>query len=265
MKFDSPENPIEMIEFIINSLIDFSNKNEYDYKLYNSFAKKKGKSFNRYFSEIDNETDKEKIISDLKTNFHFSIRDIVTDLMAKKNTIGDNFEEGVTYYIAQPIPDNRIRSYENNYKELIELFLDKVQFATVPLTVPAPENIQIETTPPTVTAPENKNPFPLIFTGSDDKAYNVFMDFKKIVTDYYPDYSFIFQKMKGKTEMLIEKRCRHKEFMEWLFENKYISETVYLDFIDKESFSTKYDRGMRPTQYNIIKEKYFPNNSDLSE
>lgn len=113
--------------------------------------------------------------------------------------------------------------------------------------------------------PENKNPFPLIFTGNDDKAYNVFMDFKKIITDYYPDYSFVFQKMKAKTEMLIEKRCRHKEFMDWLLENEYISKTVYNDFIERESFSTKYDRGMRATQYNRIKEKHFPINSDLSE
>jgi hypothetical protein len=112
---------------------------------------------------------------------------------------------------------------------------------------------------------ETNNPFPLIFTGNDDKAYNVFMDFKKNVTDYYRDYSFIFQKMIGKAEKLIQKRCRHKEFMDWLFVNKHISEKVYNDFTDKESFSTKYDRGMRVTQYNTIKEKYFPINSDLSE
>ncbi|MBF2709457.1 hypothetical protein [Flavobacterium soyangense] len=110
----------EKIQFLINSLIDFSTKNEYNFELYQSFALDCGKSFDYYLSQIDNETDKEKIISDLKANFHFSTRDIVTDLMAKNNTIGDNFEPGVSYYIAPPIPDARIRDYENNYKHLIE-------------------------------------------------------------------------------------------------------------------------------------------------
>ncbi|WP_310558668.1 hypothetical protein [Flavobacterium sp.] len=223
MKFDSPENPIEMIEFIINSLIDFSNKNEYDYKLYNSFAKKKGKSFNRYFSQIDNETDKEKIISDLKTNFHFSIRDIVTDLMAKKNTIGDNFDEGVTYYIAQPIPDNRIRGYESNYKELIELFLDKVQIETVPPTVPAPENIQIETVPPIVPAPENKHPKMFINNG--------FKMFEYILNNHITenrgrinDISFYYWKMHN-DNFIIQKPY---PFVEW-----------FTKLYDVESFQIK--------------------------
>ena len=126
MKFDSPQNPIDMIEFIINSLIDFSDKNEYDDKLYNSFAKKKGKSFNRYFAQIDNDIDKAKIISDLKSNFHFSVRDIVSNMMATKESPIKNFEPGVTYYIGQPTPDNRIRGFEKNYLELMELFLDEI-------------------------------------------------------------------------------------------------------------------------------------------
>ena len=142
MKFNSPENPIEEIEFIVNGLIDFSNKNEYNFKLYRAFAKESSKSFNRYFAQIENDTDKEKIISDLKTNFLFSVKDIVSKILATIDEPIKNFEPGVTYYIGQPIPDNRIRGYENNYKELIKLFLNKVQFATVPPTVPAPENEQ---------------------------------------------------------------------------------------------------------------------------
>jgi hypothetical protein len=124
------------------------------------------------------------------------------------------------------------------------------------------DELEKKINPSTDPEPKNKNPFPLIFTGNDDKAYNVFMDFKKTITDYYPDYSFVFQKMIGKTEMLIEKKCKHREFMDWLFKNEHISQTVYNDFIDKESFSKKYDRGMRPTIYNHIKENHFPSNSD---
>ena len=158
---------------------------------------------------------------------------------------------------------------DENKEEILELFRNRINTTNRIKTFLEQRKQEFERelkiTLPTVPATENKNPFPLIFTGNDDKAYNVFMDLKKNVTDYYPDYSFIFQKMKGKIEMLIEKRCRHKEFMDWLFENNHISETVYNDFKDKESFSTKYDRGMRTTQYNIIKEKYFPINSDLSE
>ena len=67
--------------------------------------------------QIDNELDKEKIISDLKTDFHFQVDDI-----------------------AQPTTDNRIRGYESNYKQLIELFLNSVEFGTKLLTDSDTEN-----------------------------------------------------------------------------------------------------------------------------
>ncbi|WP_269234414.1 hypothetical protein [Flavobacterium flavigenum] len=102
---------------------------------------------------------------------------------------------------------------------------------------------------------EEKNYHPDIFSGNDNKAFNLFNDFAKEVTDCYPDYSFIFQKMRG--ENLINKRVRHKEFMEWLFNNEFINNVYYEEFIDKESFSKKYDRGMRTTRYYMIKNKYF--------
>lgn len=102
---------------------------------------------------------------------------------------------------------------------------------------------------------EEKNQHRNIFNGNDNKAFNLFDDFAKEITDYYPDYSFIFQKMKD--EDLISKRVMHKEFMEWLFNNKYINEGCYQMFLDKESFSKKYDRGMRSTRYYNIKNKIF--------
>tara|TARA_R110002124_G_scaffold200960_2_gene367530 strand:- start:3970 stop:4680 length:711 start_codon:yes stop_codon:yes gene_type:complete len=109
---------------------------------------------------------------------------------------------------------------------------------------------------------EIKNPFPTIFIGNDNRAFNVFNDFSNDITDSYQDYSFIFQKMKSKTENLIKNRCSHKEFMNWLFENKYITKSIYDDFIVEKSFSTKYDRGMRQTRYYTIKERHFPIDSD---
>ncbi|MFE3846620.1 hypothetical protein ACFX5D_01390 [Flavobacterium sp. LB3P45] len=109
---------------------------------------------------------------------------------------------------------------------------------------------------------EIKNPFPAIFIGNDNRAFNVFNDFSNDITDPYRDYSFIFQKMKSETENLIKSKCSHKEFINWLFENKYIKKFIYDDFIVKESFSTKYDRGMRPTRYYTIKKRHFPIDSD---
>ncbi|WP_134344213.1 hypothetical protein [Flavobacterium psychrophilum] len=141
MKNFSAENPIDKIDFLIKRLVDFSNENEFDFAIYKAFANESSITFNRYFAQINNELDKEKIISDLKTDFHFSIDDIVTNVMTTKKSV-DNFETGVTYYIAQPTPDNRIRGYESNYKQLINFFLNSVEFGTTRPTVPAPENEQ---------------------------------------------------------------------------------------------------------------------------
>ena len=108
-----------------------------------------------------------------------------------------------------------------------------------------------------VTKKQNTNPFPEIFNGDDDKAFNVFKDFAIEVTDFYLDYSFIFQKMKCKKENLIKSNYRHKLFMKWLLDNKFIKENVFNDFFDKETFSTKADRGMRATRYYSIKNRYY--------
>jgi hypothetical protein len=145
MEYNSSENPIEKIEFIISSLIDFSSKNEFDFSIYKSFAEESGKSFNRYFAQIKNNTDQVKIISDLKTDFHFIVADIAIKSLGRKNAKIDNFEEGVTYYIAEAIPDNRIRGYESNYKQLIELFLNSVQFETLTEIISTKEPLDLDT------------------------------------------------------------------------------------------------------------------------
>jgi hypothetical protein len=109
-----------------------------------------------------------------------------------------------------------------------------------------------------MTKTQSTNPFPEIFNGDDDRAFNVFKDFAIEVTDYYLDFSFIFQKMKGKKENLIKSNYRHKTFMKWLLENEFIKEKVYDDFLEKETFSTKADRGMRATRYYSIKNRHYP-------
>ena len=144
MENNSSQNPIEKIEFITKNLVDFSNENEFDFALYQSFAKENSTTFNRYFAQIESETDRAKIISDIKTNFHFSINNIVTEMLStndRKTYPGD----GQTYYVAPPIPDTRIRSYESNYKQLIELFLNSVEFEVKPQTKLVPENGQNKT------------------------------------------------------------------------------------------------------------------------
>jgi hypothetical protein len=130
MEKTNSEKAIEKIEFLIDRLINYSESNKYDYALYKSFAKKSSKAFKRYFSEIDDQTIKDKIISDLKEDFHFKVNDVVIKMMAKPKGKIENFENGETYQITQPSQDNRIEGYESNYKELIELFFYSVQLET---------------------------------------------------------------------------------------------------------------------------------------
>lgn len=120
----SSENPIDKVDFILKRLVDFSNENEFDFAIYKAFAEENSKAFNRYFDQIDNELDKGKIITDLKTDFHFTIDAIVTDMMPTKNSI-----------------DSSNRGYENNYKQLKELFLNRVEFEVKPKTKAVTENL----------------------------------------------------------------------------------------------------------------------------
>jgi hypothetical protein len=110
------------------------------------------------------------------------------------------------------------------------------------------------------------NPFPSIFNGTDSKAFNVFDDFaKEIITDDFLDFSFIFQKMRKKPENLINCHIPHLLFMDWLFDNEYITNSVYDNFKDKASFSSKADTGNRSTRYYFIKDRHFPTDSEISE
>lgn len=127
------ENPIDKIDFLIKRLVDFSNENKFNFVIYKTFADESAKTFNRYFIQIENVIEKKKIISDLKTNSHFSINNIVTDLLSTNSDNGSKSDG--TIYIAPIIPDNRIKGYESNYKQLIELFLNSVDFGTTPQNI----------------------------------------------------------------------------------------------------------------------------------
>lgn len=138
--FNTEENPINSIEAIISNLIDFSNYNKFDFTLYKSFADESSKSFNRYFLKIEDPTIKEKIISDLKTDFLFSIDSIVSDSLAHSTKI-ENPESGVNYYIGKPTPDDRVRDFENNYRKIKDLFLNGIEFEIKTSTAAALENM----------------------------------------------------------------------------------------------------------------------------
>ena len=145
MRNSNSENPNEKIEFILSSLIDFSNNNEFDYSLYKSFAEDSSKSFIRYFSQIEDQTIKEKIISDLHTDFYFIVNDAVTNMLASNQNNGSVSEDEI--YISQPIPDNRIRSYESNYMKLKETFLNLVLTEIKPQEPKAIEKEKVEIKP----------------------------------------------------------------------------------------------------------------------
>lgn len=128
--FNTEKKILESIEKIILDLIDFSNCNTFDFNLYKSFADECSKSFNRYFFKIEDQAVKVKIISDLKTDFLFSIDNIVTESLSQRNKI-ENPEPGVTYHIGKPIRDERIRDFENNYRKIKDLFFNGIDTETI--------------------------------------------------------------------------------------------------------------------------------------
>jgi hypothetical protein len=242
------QNHIDKIEFLIKNLINFSNENEFDFVLYQSFANENSKTFNRYFALIDNVSDKAKIISDLETDFYYFVDEIVSNMLSTRSNNG-SISDGTTY-IAPLIPDTRIRGHESNYKQLIELFLNSVEFDLKPQPKPVPEN---------------QNPFPLIFTGIDNKAFTLFETFaKRHVLDKFIDFSFIFQQMKFNGYI---SDIKHLKFMKWLHENNYLTNNEYSFFIEQSTFRTlkKCAFGTRVDLYLKLKSEIIFSSSDLSE
>lgn len=76
------------------------------------------------------------------------------------------------------------------------------------------------------------NPHSRIF--KDFNSFELFDQYtKKHIIEPYIDYSYLFQRMRKENLIL---NTTHKNFMYWLFDEKYISEKVYERFIDKENF-----------------------------
>ncbi|RZL69049.1 MAG: hypothetical protein EOO93_02670 [Pedobacter sp.] len=102
---------------------------------------------------------------------------------------------------------------------------------------------------------EEENLYPKVF--ADTKAFKVFRQFsEKYITDYYIDYSFIFQQMKSKGLIL---DIKHKTFYDWLFHNKYITEKQHFKFEEERGFRSlkKCNNAKRLNNYFLIKDNVF--------
>lgn len=248
MRNNNSENPNEKIEFILSSLIDFSNNNEFDYSLYKSFAEDSSKSFIRYFSKIDNEKDRNKIISEIHTDLHFTVEDVVTNMLASNQNNGSVSEDEI--YISQPIPDNRIRSYESNYMKLKESFLNLVLTEIKPQESKTIEAEKVEIKPQETTTPkpdeteENKHP------KHDPNYWNkeCFELFKYLYNESY----------KGKIRQITNIWFYLNEFERNSINKKYIlncTKDRYKDFIEKNYHITIKNFDKSTTNY---EEKVYP-------
>lgn len=107
-----------------------------------------------------------------------------------------------------------------------------------------------------------QNPFPLIFTGTNNKTFSLFETFtKQHILDKYIDFSFIFQQMKFNGYI---SDIKHLKFMEWLNENNYITEKEYSDFKIEKSFRSlkKCAFGTRVDLYLKLQKEIIQSNSD---
>jgi hypothetical protein len=253
MRNNNSENPNEKLEFILSSLIDFSNNNEFDYSLYKSFAEDSSKSFIRYFSQIEDQTIKEKIISDLHTDFYFIVNDAVTNMLASNQNNGSVSEDEI--YISQPIPDNRIRSYESNYMKLKETFLNLVLTEIKPQeskTIEAekveiePQEIETVKTDEVKTDEVKKELYNHIFKNNAIEVFQSMFDSFGITEKSRTDVKFIFEEMKK--DGLIQKTVNQKTFLDWL------SELPYEISVQKTSNYSKTHK--RNSIYSTAKELY---------
>ena len=248
MRNNNSENPNEKIEFILSSLIDFSNNNEFDYSLYKSFAEDSSKSFIRYFSKIDNEKDRNKIISEIHTDLHFTVEDVVTNMLASNQNNGSVSEDEI--YISQPIPDNRIRSYESNYMKLKETFLNLVLTEIKPQESKTIEAEKVEIEPQEIetvkTDEVKKELYNHIFKNNAIEVFQSMFDSFGITEKSRTDVKFIFEEMKK--DGLIQKTVNQKTFLDWL------SELPYEISVQKTSNYSKTHK--RNSIYSTAKELY---------
>ena len=252
MRNSNSENPNEKIEFILSSLIDFSNNNEFDYSLYKSFAEDSSKSFIRYFSQIKDQTIKEKIISDLHTDFYFIVDDAVTNMLASNQNNGSVSEDEI--YISQPIPDNRIRSYESNYMKLKETFLNLVLTEIKPQEPKAIEKEKVEIKPQESKTIEVEK---VEIKPQESKTIEV----EKVEikpqkhTDYFKDNAFeIWERLFENFNIDKTKRTDLRFMYEIMKHNGQIHKTVTVKSIT-DWINETYDFGIDKLQYTNIKSK----------
>lgn len=101
------------------------------------------------------------------------------------------------------------------------------------------------------------NPYPHIFKGKDNQSYSLFLNYtKQHIIDTYIDYSFIFQQMLNDKHI---HKTTHHEFMNWLIENKIISQKEYETLKVKGQFYSllKSTNASRLNNYNNIKKDLF--------
>lgn len=112
---------------------------------------------------------------------------------------------------------------------------------------------------------EEQNPYPLIFTGNDNKTFVLFDSFcKQHILDKYIDFSFLFQQMKFNGYI---RDIKHLNFMKWLYQNNYLTQNEYSVFIIERSFRSlkKCAFGTRVDLYLKLQKSIIHSNSDLSE
>lgn len=87
------------------------------------------------------------------------------------------------------------------------------------------------------------------------KEYNTFLNFKKYTKNHiiepYKDYSYLFQRLKN--DNLIHNK-KHLEFVDWLFEKKFITEKVKEMFYSKNGFESLNNskKDSRIHNYNLL-------------
>ncbi|MBG6187080.1 hypothetical protein [Flavobacterium sp. CAN_S2] len=84
----------------------------------------------------------------------------------------------------------------------------------------------------------------------NDKDFENFRYYlKHEINDEYNDLSYLFHRLKRDGKMV---KIKHKQFMEWMFNNGLIKEFIYDKLIEKNSFSTKAENPDRIRKYDNV-------------
>ncbi len=98
----------------------------------------------------------------------------------------------------------------------------------------------------------NKDDYPYPHLFKNKNIYLNFLEYsKRNIIDYYSDYSYLYQRLLN--DKLIF-HIKHLDFMKWLYDEKFISEKFYDEFIKKGSFKSfkKSSSAQRENNFNNI-------------